>query len=237
MSTKAFSEMSAEELNALLVDRNRVVIMWRCSDGKEVRILSGNFSRSVAQVFSSHCVRLLAFPGLRVTPNGKTAIYITGGSFPHLSQVFQAMVDYCKGNKAIPSFGDQPFLNSAKLVGAAKHLEMSALEQKIKSNIENLRKTIPSAVDTEAVIKAYDSHHPARIGVVNSLAAAVVEGRLDEHKEQLKTLRANDAGFDRALAKEIAFKRGKMEEARAREEAKKARKEAAFEREWPALGK
>ena len=237
MSTKTFSEMSVEEFQALLVDPNRVVIMWRSNDGKEVRILSGNFSRSVAQAFSPHCARLLASPGLRVAPNGKTAIYIIGGSFPHLSQVFQAMVDYCKGSKAIPTFGDQPFLNSAKLVGAAKHHEMSALEQKIKSNIEYVRKTIPSAADTEAVIKAYDSHHPARIGVVNSLAAAIVEGRFDENKEQLKTLRANNAGFDRALAKEIAFKYGKVEVARAQEEAKKARKEAAFERGWPALGK
>lgn len=152
MATKPFSEMTAEELQVLINDPKRMRILWRSSVNNEVRTISDDFSQTAAETFSPHCGRLLAFNRGRPTPSGRPTITILGGSFTHLCQVLQAVVDYCNGNKRIPSFGDRPFFNSAELLGAAKHLEMAGLEEKIKKNIENLRKTIPSPDDTKAVL-------------------------------------------------------------------------------------
>ena len=237
MASRPYSEMSAEELQGLLSDINQIRILWRSSDNHEVRTISDDYSRSAAEAFSPHCRRLLAFNRGRTAPGRRLTITITGGSFTHLAQVFQAIVGYCTGDKSILDFGARPFFNSAKLVGAAKHLEMDGLEQKIKGGIEKLRKTIPVPEDAKAVLQTYDRHHPARVGMVDSLANAITDGRLEENKEGLVALRANDAAFDNALKQAINTKRARAIEVRARENWKKLQEQAKRDREWPALGK
>ena len=237
MATKGYSEMTAEELQALLNDPSRMRILWRSTVAEETRTILDDFSQAVARAFSPYCGRLMAFNRGRPAPGGRLTITINGGSYTHLCQVFQAMVDYCNGDKRIASFGDRPFFNSAKLVGAAKHLEMDSWEQNIKRNIDNLRKTIPIPEDTKLVLQTFDRHHPARAGLIDTLANAIVDGRLDESKEALVALRANDSGFDNALTQAIHPTRARAVEAKARDHMKKLEEQAKRDREWPALGK
>ena len=236
MAAKAYSEMNAEELQVLLNHPKRMRILWRSSDNNEVRTISDDISVAAIQAFSPYCARLLAFNRGRPAPGGKSTITIHGGSFDHFSEVFQAIVGYCSQGSRTVNFGALPFFNSAKLIGAAKHLEMHGLEQKIKNEVEKLRKTVPAPEDVKAILLTYDRHHPARVGVVDSLANAITENRLEENKAGLVALRANNAAFDNALKQAINAKRAKAVEAKAKENWKKIQVQAKRDREWPALG-
>lgn len=114
---------------------------------------------------------------------------------------------------------------------------MDGLEQKIKSDIEKLRKTIPVPEDVKAILQTYDRHHPARVGIVHSLANAIADNRLEENKGGLVALRANDAAFDNALKQAINAKRARAVEVKAKENWKKIQEQAKRDRNWPALGK
>ena len=109
-------------------------------------------------------------------------------------------------------------LNSAKLLGAAKHLEMSGMVEKIKAEIETLRKGLTSAEDAAAVLEEFGKDHPARIGLINSLANAVVDGKLSESNTNVIDLEWKDDAFSIAFRAAVQNKRARIQDAKANKE-------------------
>jgi hypothetical protein len=193
-------EEEKENLQQLMKSKG-VLIVWYESlqPGAKSQRLSP-FPRAAAAKFSGLCAQKHAGRNSTIP-----TIYIRGGSFEHIHQVFRWIVNRCHGVEGLPSLGNKPFYNAFRLNEAARILRVHPLADDLWKEIKRLQKPItnikPSPEDVKAVMAAFPQPDSRRQIVILVLAAAISNGLISETSAELVALKEKDKDFAESLSK------------------------------------